>query len=76
MRTFSREELAHYDGRDGVPAYVACDGIVYDVTDSFLWQEGRHQALHRAGTDLTGSLARAPHGIDVLHEFPAIGVLA
>ena len=76
MRHFSLEELAHYDGRDGAPAYVACDGIVYDVTKSFLWQQGRHQALHTAGTDLTSSLAQAPHGIDVLHEFPAIGVLA
>ncbi len=75
MRAFTREELSHYDGRDGRPAYVAYEGKVYDVTDSFLWRDGRHQALHRAGADLTEALRTAPHGPELLARFPVVGVL-
>ena len=69
-------ELLRYNGRQGTPAYVACGGIVYDVTDSFLWQGGRDQGLHDAGVDLTASLAEAPHDISVFDGFPQVGVLA
>lgn len=30
--TFNQTELAKYNGQDGQPAYVAVDGVVYDVT--------------------------------------------
>jgi len=49
MREFTLEDLTRYDGREGRPAYVAYEGKVYEVTESFLWQRGRHQALHGAG---------------------------
>jgi predicted heme/steroid binding protein len=76
VRCFTKDELAHYNGKDGTPAYIAYEGKVYDVTDSFLWQNGRHQVLHIAGRDMTGSLDQAPHGADVLDEFPVVGVLS
>jgi predicted heme/steroid binding protein len=76
MRTFTRQELARYDGRNGAPAFVAFNGKVYDVSGSFLWQNGNHQVLHQAGADLTDSLAEAPHGADVLERFPVVGTLA
>ncbi len=75
MRRFTKEELARYDGRDGAPAYIAYRGRVYDATTSFLWQQGRHQALHQAGTDLTDALDQAPHGAELLERLPWIGVL-
>ena len=75
MRVFTAEELARCDGKDGAPAYIAYKGIVYDVSSSFLWRRGRHWVLHWAGADLTGSLASAPHGEDLLSRVPAIGVL-
>jgi predicted heme/steroid binding protein len=75
MRRFTREELAHYNGKDGAPAYVAYEGKVYDVTASILWRNGRHQALHRAGEDLTGGLDEAPHGLEFLTKFPVVGIL-
>jgi predicted heme/steroid binding protein len=75
MRRFTAEELASYDGRDGRPAYVVYDGKVYDVTDSFLWKGGRHQAMHDAGLDLTRALLDAPHGPDLLARCPRVGVL-
>ncbi len=76
MRRFSRQELAEYHGRDGIPAYIAYEGQVYDVSSSFLWQEGRHQVLHHAGQDLSGALDEAPHGADLLKGFPVVGVLS
>jgi predicted heme/steroid binding protein len=74
-RRFTRKELARYNGRDDAPAFLACEGLVYDVSGSFLWQQGRHQVLHAAGDDLTDELAQAPHGADLLQKFPVVGVL-
>jgi predicted heme/steroid binding protein len=75
MREFAEAELAHYDGKNGNPAYVAYDGKVYDVTGSFLWKAGIHQVLHAAGRDLTAALVSAPHGSELLERFPMVGTL-
>ncbi|GAB4410394.1 MAG: cytochrome b5 domain-containing protein [Anaerolineales bacterium] len=75
MRKITREELARCDGRNGMPAYIAFEGKVYDVGKSFLWRNGRHQARHRAGADLTDELRSAPHGADLLERLPLVGVL-
>jgi len=74
-RAFTREELAQFDGKEGRPAYLAYRGQVYDLTSSFLWMKGRHQALHEAGKDLTEALNEAPHGTDLLERVPVIGTL-
>ena len=75
MRKFILAELATFDGSGGRAAYVAYEGAVYDVSDSFLWKSGRHQGLHRAGRDLTAELASAPHESDFLEQFPVVGRL-
>ena len=75
MIEFTKQELAKYDGNDGKPLYIAYNGKVYDVSDSFLWKGGKHQALHNAGQDLTQELEQAPHGSDLLKRVPLIGVL-
>lgn len=75
MRKFSKEELAHRDGKDGRQAYVAYGGKVYDVSDSLLWKGGDHQASHTAGQDLTDALEEAPHNSELLEEFPVVGIL-
>ncbi|MDZ4160023.1 MAG: cytochrome b5 domain-containing protein, partial [Anaerolineaceae bacterium] len=75
MRRFTKEELARYDGQDNRPAFIACYGMVYDVSPSFLWQNGKHQVVHFAGTDLTNALAQAPHGSELIDRFPCVGVL-
>jgi predicted heme/steroid binding protein len=46
---------------------------VYDVSSSSLWKNGEHQALHRAGTDLSRELSKAPHGAGILGKFKAMG---
>jgi predicted heme/steroid binding protein len=75
MRRFTKKDLAQYNGKDGTPAFIAYEGKVYDVSHSFLWQDGRHQVLHVAGVDLTASLDQAPHGADLLESCPVIGKL-
>jgi predicted heme/steroid binding protein len=75
MRIFTVKDLAKYNGKNGKPVYVAYKGKVYDVTNSFLWKDGRHQVLHNAGTDLTTAIEQAPHSEDNLAKFAAIGIL-
>ena len=75
MRIFTVKDLAKYNGKNGKPVYVAYKGKVYDVTNSFLWKDGRHQALHSAGTDLTIAIEQAPHSGEMLARFPVIGIL-
>ena len=73
MREISGEELSKCNGKNGKPAYIAYRGIVYDVTNSFLWKNGNHQVLHDAGQDLTKELDEAPHGPELLKRVPSVG---
>lgn len=72
---FTKEELRLYNGKNGAPVYVAYQGRVYDVSNSSLWRNGRHQVLHYAGQDLTDELEQAPHGAEMLERFPLVGKL-
>lgn len=70
------DELAQYNGKDGQPAYVAVDGVIYDMTESSMWAEGEHNGFE-AGTDLTAEIEEAsPHGTSVLERMPVVGTLA
>ncbi len=75
MRRITKKELELYNGEEGAPAFVAYQGRVYDVSRSFLWQKGNHQALHHAGADLTEELDLAPHDVEQLEKFPIVGIL-
>ena len=69
------EELAQFDGRGDNLAYVAIDGIIYDVTNVPQWRDGSHQG-NMAGQDLTDVINnRAPHGTRVLGNLPVVGRL-
>ena len=72
---FTLEELAKFDGREGRPAYVAVEGIVYDVSGSSRWRNGRHNGFD-AGKDLTREIKEvSPHGVKVLERMPVVGTL-
>lgn len=75
LREFTPQELAYFNGKRGRPVYIACGGFVYDLSGSFHWKGGRHQATHSAGFDLTGEIAQAPHGKEMLERFPIVGRL-
>lgn len=67
------EELAAYNGLEGMPAYIAVDGLIYDVTNSAFWKEGMHNGF-AAGLDLTVQIKeQSPHGVGVLEKVPVVG---
>jgi predicted heme/steroid binding protein len=74
MRIFSRSELALYNGQDKELVYVSYKGLVYDVTQSRLWRNGKHYE-HWAGQDLTAELSEAPHTDQVFQKFVVVGKL-
>jgi len=71
MKTFTSGELAENDGRDGRPAYVAVDGVVYDVTDIF--EYGDHNS-HQAGRDLSAEF-HGQHDQSFITKYPVVGKL-
>ncbi len=67
------EELKEFNGQDGKDAYIAVDGIIYDVTDSPLWKNGEHNNFS-AGNDLTEEIKNvSPHGVANLERVPEVG---
>ncbi len=70
------EELASYNGKDGNPAYIAVDGVIYDVSDSSKWKDGEHNG-YSAGQDLTDIIkSKSPHGVSILSRMPVVGKIA
>lgn len=69
------EELAKYNGKNGERAYVAVDGVIYDVTDSRAWKNGDHNGFE-AGKDLTEEIkTKSPHGVAKLSGVLEVGKL-
>ncbi len=74
--TFNMEEIALFDGKDGRPAYIVVDGIVYDVSNVQQWNMGSHFGFE-AGTDVTEALQKsAPHGANMLNQAEVVGTIA
>ena len=71
----THEQLSHFDGRDGRPAYIAYKGMIYDVTNSRYWKNGSHMVKHHAGGDLTNVLDMAPHKEEKMLAMPQVGML-
>ncbi len=76
MRVFTLEELAYYDGTDGKPAYVAVNGVVYDMSSKAPWAGGMHFGLN-AGRDLTQEFRGCHLGSSaILNSLVRVGVMA
>ncbi len=74
-REFTAEDLASFNGENGLPIYIAYEGRVFDVTASKFWRGGMHMKRHPAGRDLTAEMSAAPHDMSVLDRYPQVGVL-
>lgn len=69
----SLEELSAYNGKDGNPAYIAVDGIIYDVTSGPEWSGGEHNSF-TGRRDLTNEIKNVtPHGLLKLRNGTIVG---
>lgn len=71
---YTRAQLALRNGQDKPQIWVALHGIIYEVTVSRLWRNGKHYE-HWAGQDLTDELKDAPHTEKVFDKFKMVGIL-
>lgn len=71
---YTKQQLALRNGQDKPQIWVALKGIIYDVTESRLWKNGKHYE-HWAGQDLTEELVDAPHTDAVFEKFDKVGLL-
>lgn len=67
-------ELAMRDGKTMPQVWIAWNGLVYDMTESKLFKNGKH-FRHATGMDLTAEMPNAPHTDRVFNEFKPIGKL-
>ncbi|MHA7131304.1 cytochrome b5 domain-containing protein [Algoriphagus namhaensis] len=74
MKSYTRQQLALRNGQDRPEVWVAYLGVIYEVTSSRLWREGKHYE-HWAGQDLTEELKDAPHTEKVFEKFEPVGQL-
>lgn len=66
-------ELAEFNGKDGNKAYIAVDGIIYDVSDDPNWVNGLHNGFE-ADKDLSVEIKNAsPHGVSKLEGAIKVG---
>lgn len=70
---FTKTSLKEYDGIDGNKAYIAVNGIVYDVTDINDWENGTHNGI-KAGKDVTSEFEYSHHGKNVLNRLKKLGI--
>ena len=74
-KQFTIQELAQYDGTMGKAAYLAVEGVVYDVSWDSCWGGGSHFGL-MAGKDLTSEFKKGHvNDGEVLKGLPIVGVL-
>lgn len=74
LTPYTRSQLALRNGTDRDDIWCAYAGLIYDVSGSRLWRNGKHYE-HWAGQDLTDELADAPHADWVFAKFPVVGKL-
>ena len=73
LQEITPAQLALRNGQDKPEIWMAYQGMVYDVTNSRLWRQGKHYE-HWAGQDLSHELD-APHTEEVFEKFDIIGRL-
>jgi predicted heme/steroid binding protein len=71
---FSKSQLSLRNGQDKPEIWVAYKNLIYDMTHSKMWKNGKHYE-HWAGQDLTEELSDAPHSEKVFEKFNPIGIL-
>jgi len=71
----SRTELEKYTGKDSMPAYIAVDNVIYDVSNVSAWGGATHFGLS-AGQDVTAQFNSCHGGQSILQKLPIVGEVA
>lgn len=73
MLILTKEELANFNGKNGNLAYVAVNGVIYDVTNEDIFKKSPHNSV-KLGTDITKEFKEC-HNADesVLAKLPIVG---
>lgn len=74
QKEFTLTELSQYDGGNGKPAYVAIEGIVYDISNEPALREVKDIGII-AGKDLTEQFNFYSRINKIINETPRIGIL-
>ena len=75
LRVIGTKELAEYNGEGDNPAYVAIDGIIYNVTNLPFLKVDPHGEL-KFGTDISKAYREChKDNKDLLKDIPVVGVL-
>lgn len=74
LKEYTRAQLALRNGVEKQEIWVAYQNIIYDVSHSPLWKNGKHYE-HWAGQDLTDFLPSAPHTARVFEKMSRVGLL-
>jgi predicted heme/steroid binding protein len=74
LEKYTQAQLALRNGQDKPQIWIAFRGLIYEVTGSRLWRNGKHYE-HWAGQDLTEELTEAPHNEYVFDKFEPVGKL-
>jgi predicted heme/steroid binding protein len=75
MKEYTTQQLSLRNGQDRKEIWCAYKGIIYDLSGSNRWKNGKHYE-HWAGQDLTNELKDAPHEEWVFKKFNQIGFLS
>ncbi|MDK0571953.1 cytochrome b5 domain-containing protein [Clostridium perfringens] len=73
LKDLTLKELSKYDGKNGNPAYVAVNGVIYDVTNEDILKKSPHNSVN-LGNDITKEF-KGCHNADesVLAKLPIVG---
>lgn len=74
QQQFTSEELSKYNGVSGRDAYVAVNGIVYNVSSVKSWAGGAHFGVS-AGSDATETFNSCHGSSEILNALPKVGVM-
>ncbi|WP_195429602.1 cytochrome b5 domain-containing protein [Clostridium sp. D46t1_190503_E9] len=71
----TEEELSLYNGENGMPAYIAVDGTIYDTRDMPQWKDGKHFGI-KAGSDYSEAFKNCHNGDkNILSKLIVVGVI-
>lgn len=75
QKEFTLDELSKYNGTMGTAAYVAINGVVYDVSNNMCWAGGTHFSAY-SGKDLTDNFKTSHNNdLEILKTLPIVGIL-